>query len=55
MKVRIEKDELGIKEIPNEAYYGIQTLRSKENFDIVQRPISRDMIKALLELIMMQD
>ena len=23
MKVRIEKDELGIKEIPAEAYYGI--------------------------------
>ena len=35
MKVRIEKDELGFKEIPQEAYYGIQTLRSKENFDIV--------------------
>lgn len=47
MKVRIEKDELGTKEIPLEAYYGIQTLRSKENFDIVQRPISRNMIKAL--------
>lgn len=47
MKVRIEKDELGTKEIPIEAYYGIQTLRSKENFDIVQRPISRNMIKAL--------
>ena len=47
MKVRIEKDELGIKEIPQEAYYGIQTLRSKENFDIVQKPISRNMIKAL--------
>lgn len=47
MKVRIEKDELGIKEIPYEAYYGIQTLRSKENFDIVQKPISRNMIKAL--------
>jgi len=47
MKMRIEKDELGIKEIPQEAYYGIQTLRSKENFDIVQKPISRHMIKAL--------
>ncbi len=47
MKVRIEKDELGTKEIPIEAYYGIQTLRSKENFDIVQKPISRNMIKAL--------
>ena len=47
MKFRIEKDELGTKEIPNEAYYGIQTLRSKENFDIVQKPISRGMIKGL--------
>ena len=47
MKVRIEKDELGIKEIPQEAYYGIQTLRSKENFDIVKKPISRNMIKAI--------
>jgi len=47
MKVRIEKDELGFKEIPQEAYYGIQTLRSKENFDIVQKPIGRNMIKAL--------
>ena len=47
MKVRIEKDELGSKEIPYEAYYGIQTQRSKENFDIVKRPISRNMIKSL--------
>lgn len=47
MKFRIEKDELGTKEIPYEAYYGIQTLRSKENFDIVKRPISRNMIKGL--------
>ena len=47
MKVRIEKDELGSREIPYEAYYGIQTLRSKENFDIVKRPISRNMIKGV--------
>lgn len=47
MRVRIERDELGTKEIPYEAYYGIQTLRSKENFDIVKRPICRHMIKAL--------
>ncbi|MFA6661588.1 MAG: lyase family protein [Bacilli bacterium] len=47
MKVRIEKDELGEKEVPYEAYYGIQTLRSKENFNISKRPISRQMIKGL--------
>ena len=31
---RIEKDFLGEKEIENDKYYGIQTLRAKENFNI---------------------
>ncbi len=31
---RIEKDFLGEKQIPDEAYYGVQTLRGKENFHI---------------------
>ncbi|MCZ6776625.1 MAG: aspartate ammonia-lyase [Ignavibacteria bacterium] len=34
MKVRIEKDPLGERQIPNEAYYGIQTHRALENFPI---------------------
>lgn len=47
MKYRIEKDELGELQVPAEAYYGIQTLRSKDNFEIAKRPISRQMIKGL--------
>lgn len=31
---RIEHDFLGEKEISNDCYYGVQTLRAKENFDI---------------------
>jgi aspartate ammonia-lyase len=31
---RIEKDSMGEKEIPNDTYYGIQTLRAIENFPI---------------------
>lgn len=31
---RLEHDFLGEREIPNELYYGIQTLRAKENFNI---------------------
>ena len=31
---RIEKDFLGEREIPDNAYYGVQTLRGKENFHI---------------------
>lgn len=47
MKFRIEKDELGELQVPFEAYFGIQTLRSKNNFEIAKRPISRQMIKGL--------
>ena len=31
---RTEKDLLGEKQIPNDAYYGVQTLRALENFQI---------------------
>ncbi len=31
---RLEKDSMGERQIPQEAYYGIQTLRAKENFPI---------------------
>ncbi|HEY0376867.1 MAG TPA: aspartate ammonia-lyase [Pyrinomonadaceae bacterium] len=33
-KARVEKDLLGEKEIPAEAYYGVQTARALENFPI---------------------
>lgn len=39
---RIEHDFLGEKEIPNNLYYGVQTLRAKENFDITGIPISNE-------------
>lgn len=46
---RNEKDLLGNRDVPNEAYYGIHTLRAVENFPITQTPISiyPDLIKAL--------
>ena len=34
MAVRIERDPLGSKPVPEEAYYGIQTARALENFPI---------------------
>ncbi len=33
-KTRTEKDLLGEKQIPFDAYYGVQTLRALENFPI---------------------
>ena len=40
MPVRIESDFLGEREIPNDVYYGVQTLRGIENFKITGLPIS---------------
>ena len=34
MKTRLEKDSLGTKRIPSEAYYGAETQRAIENFPI---------------------
>lgn len=39
---RIEHDFLGEREISNEFYYGVQTLRALENFNITGIPISRE-------------
>lgn len=44
---RIEKDFLGEREIPFDAYYGIQTLRAAENFPITQYPLNTELIRSL--------
>jgi len=46
---RIEKDFLGERELPDNAYYGVQTLRGKENFHITGIPMSTEpyFVKAL--------
>ncbi len=51
-KTRIEHDLLGEREVPYEYYYGIQTLRAVENFNITGIPISHfpDLIVALAQV-----
>ncbi|WP_419392522.1 aspartate ammonia-lyase [Cytobacillus praedii] len=44
---RIEKDFLGEKHVPIEAYYGIQTLRAVENFPITGYKLDKDLIIAM--------
>jgi aspartate ammonia-lyase len=39
---RLEKDFLGERELPDEAYYGVQTLRGKENFTITGLTVARE-------------
>lgn len=39
-RTRIEHDLLGYREVPYESYYGIQTLRALENFNITGVPLN---------------
>ncbi|MFV9510873.1 aspartate ammonia-lyase [Tepidibacillus sp. LV47] len=45
-KYRIERDLLGTKEVPKDAYYGIQTMRAVENFPITGYPPHKELIRA---------
>ena len=44
---RIEKDFLGKREVPADAYYGVQTLRGAENFPITGHRLNRALIRAM--------
>lgn len=47
MKFRIEKDFLGEKQVPADAYWGIHTQRALENFPISGHKVNPSLIKAL--------
>ena len=44
---RVERDPLGEKEVPEEAYYGIHTVRAVENFSISGLRLPREFIRAM--------
>ena len=46
MKMRMEMDSIGKKEIPDDSYYGIQTLRAIENFPVSGRRERPEFIRA---------
>ena len=45
--MRKEKDSMGEVSVPDDSYYGAQTQRAKENFNISGKPIPTPIIKAL--------
>jgi len=46
-RFRIEHDFLGDREVPIDAYYGVQTLRGAENFPITGLPLHPVLIRAM--------
>lgn len=47
LQYRIEKDSIGTKEVPVNRYYGVQSLRAAENFDITGEKLHPEMINSL--------
>ena len=47
MKYRLEKDSLGEMKVPQNAYYGAQTQRAVENFQISNLRFSNQFIQSL--------
>ena len=45
--MRTEHDFLGNMEVPDDVYYGVQTMRAIENFNITGQKLDSDFIKAL--------
>ena len=49
-KYRTERDSIGTKEVPAEAYYGVQSLRAKENFQITGLRVHPELIRAAAQI-----
>ncbi|AJA50030.1 lyase [Clostridium pasteurianum DSM 525 = ATCC 6013] len=50
MKTRLESHSIGTMKVPANAYYGIQTLRAKENFPITNKTLHSELIISLAEI-----
>lgn len=50
METRLESDSIGSMQVPADAYYGVQSLRAKENFNITGQSIRPEMIASLAKI-----
>lgn len=50
MEYRIEEDSIGSKKVPIDAYYGVQSIRGKENFPITGQMMNTKFILSLAEI-----
>ena len=48
--MRIEKDSIGAIQLPDEAYYGVQSLRAQQNFPLSDSRMLPEMIASLVEI-----
>ena len=48
--MRLEKDSIGTLRIDKDAYYGIQSLRGAENFNVIDQRINHDFVKNIARI-----
>ena len=48
--MRTEKDSLGAVQVPDDAYYGVHTVRSLQNFNVAGAPVPRAIIRGIVTL-----
>lgn len=48
IKFRVEHDSIGDKEVPSDAYYGVQSLRAAENFPITGLTMHPEMVSSIV-------
>ena len=50
MQYRIESDSIGSRQVPVDAYYGVQSLRGAENFQITGLCLRREFIESMAQI-----
>ena len=50
MQYRLEYDSIGQKQVPAQAYYGVQALRGCENFQITGQRLRREFIESMAQI-----
>ena len=50
LRFREEQDSVGTKQVPAQAYYGVQSLRAMENFKITGRRVHPEFVRSIVEV-----
>ena len=50
MEYRIESDSIGSRQVPADAYYGVQSLRGSENFRITGQRLRAEFIESMAQI-----
>ena len=50
MTYRLESDSIGTLQVPQDAYYGVQSIRGRDNFQITGQRLRPEFIESLAQI-----